>query len=506
MHDLLEVLKPQLNPETSEAVYKFERASLGPALAMMKRGCRIDLERRRVLIAEFTEEYDQLVGLSKALAGSVMDGSEDFNPASPDQVSHILYTCLSIPPIYSHKAKSRKTSTGEDALDYIINNYPVAAPFCRCILAIREVGKKLDVLNAGLDEDGRIRCSYNVAGTVTYRWSSSKNVHDGGGNLQNINKAMRRGFVPDPGYTMFEADLEQAESRGVAYMAEDEDYIAACEGGDLHTDVACGVFNIPPSKVNELIIGDKSYRFMAKVSGHGTNYLLTEQSLAKHNKITLAQATKFQALYKGMRVPLKRAVTWGWFDETGGVIDRDFEGRFELVRSLVDDTILDVDIKGKFKGIRKWQESTREQVQATGKLRNPIRMERQFWGRLTEDRVIREAVASGPQSLIGGLLNIGLWRVWSELELATHPACEKGDLQLLLQVHDSVVGQIKTEKLDKILPLVVECLENPVEIHGRIMLIPAAVKVGMNWQPQVEKDGVVVDNFEGLKSWKNKKE
>ena len=61
MHDLLEVLKPQLNPETSEAVYKFERASLGPALAMMKRGCRIDLERRRVLIAEFTEEYTDIL-------------------------------------------------------------------------------------------------------------------------------------------------------------------------------------------------------------------------------------------------------------------------------------------------------------------------------------------------------------------------------------------------------------------------------------------------------------
>jgi DNA polymerase I-like protein with 3'-5' exonuclease and polymerase domains len=43
-------------------------------------------------------------------------------------------------------------------------------------------------ISAQLEPDGRLRCSFNTAGTETFRWSSSENAFWRGTNLQNIPK------------------------------------------------------------------------------------------------------------------------------------------------------------------------------------------------------------------------------------------------------------------------------------------------------------------------------
>ena len=54
-----------------------------------------------------------------------------------------------------------------------------------------DIGKKIGVLRTGIDPDGRIRTSYNIAGTSTGRFSSSVTEFGTGGNLQNIEEALR---------------------------------------------------------------------------------------------------------------------------------------------------------------------------------------------------------------------------------------------------------------------------------------------------------------------------
>lgn len=502
MHDLLDVLKGHLHPDTTEVTYKFERAMLGPALSMMIRGVRIDEQYRLEVVAELEAKHDKLTDLSRKLASVIWSDSESFNPNSTDQLSKYFYDGFGIEPFYSYKAKSRKPSVDEDTLEKLKEGFPIAEPMARCILALRETKKRLDVLRYGIDPDGRLRTFYDVAGTRTGRWASRQSVHDTGGNLQNWEKRMRRVVIPDPGYVMFDVDLEQAESRAVAYLSGDEAYIAACEGGDLHTDVAVGVFNCSPSIVEGENAPGLSFsrRHMAKVSGHGTNYLLSPTSLARYNKIKLPAAFKFQALYKGLEVPLDSAIRWGWCDARGGHIDPDFKDRIELNKRK--ETII---VTGKFGGIARWQEETTRTVKETGSLITPLGRKRQFWKRLNDDKTIREAVAFVPQSLIGDLLNLGLWNVWYQLELANHPAVEPGDLQILMQVHDSVVGQIRKDKVDVILPLVLECLSNLIPVNGRTMLVPAAAKIGYNWcERSVDKKTGRVINPNGLVKWKVK--
>lgn len=502
MHDLLSAITPQLNPADTEVTYKFSRAMLGPALAMMRRGVLVNEAFRLPFVEELSVKYSKLERLSREYSSAIFHDWENFNPNSTDQLAKYFYEGLGIEPFYSYKAKTRKPSVDEDSLEKIIEGYPIGEPMARCILAMRETKKRLDVLRYGIDPDGRLRTFYDVGGTRTGRWASRQSVHDTGGNLQNWEKRMRELIVPDPGYVMFDCDLEQAESRAVAYLAGDDAYISACENGDLHTDVACGVFQVEPRRVNEDAPGlSFSYRHMAKVSGHGTNYLLTPTSLARYNKIPVAQASKFQALYKGLEVPIASAVRWGWCDANGGVIDQDFAGRIEVNKRREV-----IKVNGNFPGIAAWQEETTRRVKEDGYLVTPLGRKRQFWKRLNDDKTIREAVAFVPQSLIGDLLNIGLWRIWHELELGNHPAVKPGDIQILMQVHDSVVGQIKKEKVDLILPLVLQCLTNPVPVNGRTMVVPASAKVGMNWREVVtDKDtGEVIGNPNGLRKWNSK--
>ena len=87
-------------------------------------------------------------------------------------------------------------------------------------------------VNAPLDVDGRMRCSFNIAGTETYRFSSSKNAFGSGMNMQNIPKGgesdeldlelpnVRELFIPDPGKTFFDIDLDSADLRIVCWEAD----------------------------------------------------------------------------------------------------------------------------------------------------------------------------------------------------------------------------------------------------------------------------------------------
>jgi DNA polymerase I-like protein with 3'-5' exonuclease and polymerase domains len=109
------------------------------------------------------------------------------------------------------------------------------------ILALRDIAKKIGVLKTSIDPDGRMRTSYNIAGTTTGRFSSSLSDFGTGGNLQNLEERLRRPFVADPGMKFAYIDLEQAESRLVGAIEwnlfGDGRYLDACESGDLHTSV-----------------------------------------------------------------------------------------------------------------------------------------------------------------------------------------------------------------------------------------------------------------------------
>ena len=79
-----------------------------------------------------------------------------------------------------------------------------------------------------------------------------------------------------------------------------------------------------------------------------------------------------------------------------------------------------------------------------------------------------------PQSTIGDLLNLGLYRVWKELK--------DDGVDILGQVHDAILGQFPKSKADVIVPKILNCMKNPMEVNGRQMIIPSDCEIGSNWK------------------------
>lgn len=440
------VLEKQLDKDTGW-IYYFERACLAPAMEMALRGIRVDMVAKEDFVRRLTEEaakYDELL----EAYGRALGHPQGINANSTQQLKKIFYEQLLLPEQrkYDRIKKEEKVSVDREALEKL-QVHKIANPLVLAILGKRDCVKKLSVLRSGIDRDSRMRFSFNVGGTETGRWSSSKNAFGGGMNAQNLTEELRYLFIASPGKKLAYIDLEQAESRAVAYLSGDAGYRGACESGDLHTTVTrliwpnknwTGDFAADRKLADEVFYRQYSYRDMAKRGGHGSNYLGTPRTMAKHLKIEPKIMEEFQA---------------GYFRA--------------------------------FPGIREWHMKTATRLQSTGHLTTPFGRRRTFLGRLSENSTLREAVAYVPQSLIADYMNAGVCRLWSW-----------GKVELLAQIHDAVVFEYP-EGRDDLVAEASAILSAPIRLtNGDLFSIPSEPNVGWNWGKETK------DNPFGLRKLK----
>jgi DNA polymerase I-like protein with 3'-5' exonuclease and polymerase domains len=484
-HEIYGVLRSDVEKNVKHT-YDFEMAMLGPALTMARRGLAVDHKK----IQELKDHFEPLGDryryiLDELVAPFYDDPKQVFNPNSPMQIIDLLYDRMAVPKQLKFEKGKQKISTDSDTLRNVMGSYFRAHYICKIILAIRDVEKRLSVLNSKLSEKNRLRTSYNVAGTDTGRWSSSENALREGANLQNMTDTLRVIVVPDPGYKLFYADLEQAESRTVAYLSGDENYIAACEGGDLHSTVVqmiwpdmgwTGDLGKDRKIANQHYFKQFTYRDICKRAGHGTNYVLQPPSLARHLQIPLRTATKFQLDYFGGEIGVRKLGDWHKQDPDAG---------FDRLIDMGEREGQLVYIRGAFPGIREWHKTTLDKLRETGTLTTPFKRRRMFWGRLDDATTDRQAIAYVPQSTIGDLLNVALYKIWDELE--------PEGVKVLGQVHDAVLGQFPDVGSDDYYKVeIIKRMENPLKVGDRMMLIPSDIETGYNWMHRSK------DNEKGL--------
>jgi len=119
---------------------------------------------------------------------------------------------------------------------------------------------------------------------------------------------IRKMFVPDPGYTMFDVDLTGADAQVVAYEAEDMDLIEAFRKGlDVHDKNATDLWGSAYTN----LAGDKNHgpkykrRKECKVGVHATNYGGQARALAKILGWTVREAESFQRRWFGIHPGIK---------------------------------------------------------------------------------------------------------------------------------------------------------------------------------------------------------
>lgn len=430
-------LYPKLDEDTGR-VYRFSLGMQGPAMSLQVRGIRVDEKRVWKAIKEVEEREARAAIVLNKLA-EVWWG-KGLNPRSPQQLKPFLYEVLKLPP---QRDKKGKISTGIEAIETLQKKAPQYWTILRPILRLRELRKQLGFLRARRSADGAMRASFNVGATETGRWSSSKNAFGEGLNFQNVFKSLRYIFIPRPGLRMANADLKTAESMLVAYLSGDPEYIKAHLSFDTHTYVAKLIWpeagwTGDPEHDKELAKKPGFYRHfsmrdLAKRVQHGSNYGASEFALARI-----------------LHIPLQDA--------------RDLLNKY----------------KRQFPGIFAWQERRKLELRKFGKVPTALRRWRQFYDRVWENSTQREAIAHEPQSLVGDILNIGLYRIWREMH---------GDgMWILNQGHDAVLFEYEPKREDEILERVTTLLRVEVPINGQTIVIPADVGTGANWLEAADPD------------------
>lgn len=411
--------------------HDFMQAMFWPVLQAMLRGVRVDKVEKSRLAGMLQEEIAARQDWLTRVLGHPL------NINSPIQMQKLFYTDLGQKPIMSRATKTSPShvTTNDEALETLKLREPLLAPLINKIQEMRSLGVFLSTfVLAKLDVDDRMRCSYNICGTETIRLNSSKNAFNSGGNLQNVPSGgedddsdlvlpnVRTLYIPDYGFEIFDTDLSKADLRIVTWESEENELKKMLgEGRDPYIETAREYYRDPSiTKTRSDGSVHPKYRVF-KAFAHGSHYLGTPHGLSKRIGLTVKDT--------------ERAQTWYF---------------------------------GKYPKIREWQKRVIKQLDEKHYVENIFGFRRYYFGRIDE-ATYREAIAWIAQSTVAVYIN----KIW--LNVWNHPK-SKGLIEILLQVHDSLVGQFPIHRRDEGLALLSECGRVELPYEGDPLIIPVGVK------------------------------
>lgn len=438
IHEALETLN---NDANTKVIYDFELALQGPAMLMMTRGVKVDPFARMDAIRKLEADRDHVENMLKRFTEAVW--SRPYDPKFPNsgkQLKEFFYGAMGLAEIASTVKGEYKVQMDRKVLEKLNVNV-TARPFISCILSLRDIAKQLQVLKTEVDPDWRMRTSFNIAGTSTGRWSSSKAFNGTGGNFQNVTEDLRHVFVADPGYKLVGIDKEQAEAREVGYLCgvlfDDWKYLDACESGDPHTYVARLIWpelGWNGDKKHDRQIAEQvfyrhfTYRDLAKRCAHATNYYGKAFTISSVLRVPIGLIQKFQTRY------------------------------FEVFPAIPM--------------MHKW---IAQQLQTKQYLVNVFGRRRDFFDRPDSEETLRGAIAYMFQSATADDMNLGLWRLWKHMEPR---------IQILLQLHDAVYFQFAlTDNEEDVIRTAQSYLNVELRPHNapeRSFIVPTDAKSGFN--------------------------
>lgn len=403
-----------------EKVYREIELPLIPILARAhERGILLD----KKYLADLSREYHR--ELEKIEARIYQSVGQEFNLNSPKQLGEILFDKLHLKT--GKKTAGGARSTRESELLKLQDAHPAIAD----ILNYRELQKLLstyiDSLPALADGESRLHSRLHQTGAATGRMSSSDP------NLQNVpasemhGMAIRRAFLAMPGYTWCALDYSQIEMRVLALLSGDEELIRIFKAGeDVHTSVAQRVFGVKSEEVT------KEMRRKAKVINFGIIYGMGVTALRANLGTDRATAQKF-------------------YD--------DYFLAFPKIRAYFDDV--------------------KTQAAKLGYTETLYGRRRYFPGlksRIPFIRAMNERMAMNAplQGTAADIVKIAMIEVD---KLLAEKNWHEG-VHLLLQVHDELIYEIKSDKVSEVLPKIKEQMEN---IAGFSLPLVVTAKSGPNW-------------------------
>ena len=380
---------------------------------MENHGALLDSAILRSQSKSLGTRLEELESEAQTLAG------RPFNLASPKQLQEILFDELKLPVL--KKTPKGAPSTNEEVLQELALNYPLPKLLIEHRSLSKLKGTYTDKLPDDCDPaDGRVHTSFHQAVTSTGRLSSSDP------NLQNIpirteeGRRIRKAFVAPNGWSVMAADYSQIELRIMAHLSGDQSLVDAfSRGDDIHRATAAEVFDLEPMFVTD------EQRRRAKAINFGLIYGMSAFGLARQLGIERAEAAAY--------------------------IDRYFE---------------------RYPGVRQYMDSTRAMAHEKGYV------ETVFGRRLTlpdirarqvpiRQAAERAAINAPMQGTAADIIKRAMLRVQKALA-TTNLGCN-----LLLQVHDELVFEVRDQDLDGARQIVRTEMEAAAELA-----VPLIVEIG----------------------------
>ncbi len=396
--------------------YEVEMPLISALVELEKNGVYVDSKILNKISKELEHEIKDLERNIFAIAG------EKFNLNSPKQLREILFVKLMLPVI-------KKTKTGASTDASVLEELAVKYEIAQKLLEYRQYSKikstYVDVLPTLVRKDtGRIHANFNQTITATGRLSSSNP------NMQNIpirgklGKKVRSAFVPQKkGYKILVADYSQVELRILAHLSQDKQLIKDFKDGkDIHRATAADIFGITENFV------DDEQRSAAKAINFGIIYGQSAFGLSKSLKISRKEAEQF--------------------------IERYFK---------------------RYKGVKKFMEKTIKEAKKNGYVETMLGRKRPLPDINSPNFSLkafaeRTAINTPVQGTAADLIKVAMTKINSQLTT--------NNLQLILQVHDELVLEVKEAELDKVKKIVKHEMENaiPLDVKAKV-----DIGVGDSW-------------------------
>ena len=414
---LFEPIKEALKKRNLEDLNNKIELPLVKVLAEMElRGVAVDLP-------ELTRLRDQLTKECESLRSIIHnDAGEEFNVNSTKQLREILFEKLELKP-------GKKTKTGYSTNAATLEKLRGFHPIIENLLSYREVEKLRSTYGEGLlasvDDDNRIRATFNQTVTRTGRLSSDAP------NLHNIpirtetGKAFRKAFVPKTGFALLVADYNQIELRCIAHLADERELKTAFNAGeDIHTTVAARTWKTEASNV------DSALRNRAKMVIYGLAYGMEAYGLAQRLDISVDEASE---------------------------ILKSFFSAFPGVSSYMKDSVE----MARSKGYSETLLGRRRKI--------PELLSNNFNVRQAGER---QAMNAPIQGLAADIFKLALISIDQKLLELSY------DSALVLQVHDEVILEVSPKEINEVTELVKNCMESAYELSVELRVEMA---VGKSW-------------------------
>ena len=444
------------NPKLSWALdnYEDEIAQVtGPAFAMSMRGVRVNQQIKNKLAQDNIETSEKELQILRTMVGDL-----EFNPNSTSQVPELIYDILN-----SQEIPRKGRSSNEQILKLVQTQGPLQDIIIDQIWKTKKPANNASKYGENLWLwNGRLLYKMNGTGTETWRYSSKSHDLWIGTQVQNIPYSIRPMIEADSGWVLFDIDYAQSDAYFTAFTLEEENFIKTMlSDDDTHCIHAAFFFK---RNFEELVEAHKKkeawcshnvtgVRSITKRVVYGANYLMMGYTLF----ITMGKPSVIAAAeYLGYKNPS----SWG-YKELIQLCEKLLQSYFEMYPGLKPQLNLE---------LQKAANNGNRFQCAFGKTRS-------FFGNLiSDDKAMREFAAFIGQGGTAGNINKALRNIYYRDIEPKNP----GQSMLLFQVHDSIIGQVKEDRLD-LIPKIQQAMENKCTINGRTFTVPTEAQVGIGW-------------------------